>query len=202
MTLTNTDRAYVERTLKTDKAGLYMAASLPLGNYSVTVAMQGFKTFTETGIVLNANDALKVDGKLAAGSATETVTLVANKAQINLENGMSEGLITGTQIHDLPLVTRNYEQLLTLQPGVSYAGSGSDQLYIGKSLPYDTTGASQPNLSVPAYSSTSVPNQVLYSINGLSPSQNSWTLDGGDNVDHGTNLQLLRTPAWTPSRRW
>ncbi len=195
VTLTNTDRAYVERTLKTDKAGLYTARSLPLGTYSLTVAMQGFKTFTETGIVLNANDALKVDGKLAAGSATETVTLVANKAQVNLENGMSEGLITGTQIHDLPLVTRNYEQLLTLQPGVMYAGSGSDQLYIGKSLPYDTTGASQPNLSVPAYSSTSVPNQVLYSINGLSPSQNSWTLDGGDNVDHGTNLQLLSYPS-------
>ena len=195
VTLTNTDRAYVERTMKTDKAGFYSAGSLPLGSYAVTVAMQGFKTFTETGIVLHANDALKVDGKLAAGSATETVSVVANRAQVNLTNGMSEALITGTQVHDLPLVTRNYEQLLTLQPGVLYAGSGSDQLFIGKSLPYDTRGASQPNLSVPAYSSTSVPNQVLYSIDGLSPSQNSWTLDGGDNVDHGTNLQLLSYPS-------
>ena len=195
VTLTNTDRAYVERTLKTDKAGFYSAVSLPLGNYDVTVAMQGFKTFTETGIVLHANDELKVDGKLVAGSATETVSVVASPAQVNLGNGMSEGLIAGTQIHDLPLVTRNYEQTLTLQPGVVYAGSGSDQLFVGKSLPYDTTGASQPNLSVPAYSSTSVPNQVLYSINGLSPSQNSWTLDGGDNVDHGTNLQLLSYPS-------
>jgi len=195
VTLTNTDRAYVERTLKTDKAGFYSAPSLPLGNYAVTVAMQGFKTFTETGIVLHANDELKVDGKLVAGSATETVAVVAIPAQVNLTNGMSEGLITGTQVHDLPLVTRNYPQLVTLQPGVVYAGSGSDQLFPGKVLPYDTTGPSQPNKSIPAYSSTSVPNQVLYSINGLSPSQNSWTLDGGDNVDHGTNLQLLTYPS-------
>ena len=195
VTLTNTDRAYVERTLKTDKAGLYAARSLPLGNYSVSVAMQGFKTFTETGIVLHANDALKVNGKLAAGSATETVSVVATQAQINLGNGMSEGLITGTQIHDLPLVTRDYQQLLTLQPGVLYAGSGSDQLFIGKSLPYDTTGPNQPNLSVPSYSSTLLPNQALFSINGLSPTQNSWTLDGADNVDHGTNLLPLTNPS-------
>jgi hypothetical protein len=89
VTLTNIDRAYVERTLKTNKAGFYMGGSLPLGSYSVTVAMQGFKTFTETGIVLHANDALKVDGKLAVGSATDTVAVVATVAQVNLENVMS-----------------------------------------------------------------------------------------------------------------
>ena len=35
VTLTNTDRAHVERTVKTDKAGFYTASSLPLGTYSV-----------------------------------------------------------------------------------------------------------------------------------------------------------------------
>jgi len=39
VTITNTDRAYVERTVTTDKLGFYAATSLPLGNYSVTVAM-------------------------------------------------------------------------------------------------------------------------------------------------------------------
>src|ERR1039458_10610116 len=42
VTLTNTDRAYVERTVKTDKVGYYTATSLPLGNYSVTIATKGF----------------------------------------------------------------------------------------------------------------------------------------------------------------
>src|ERR1035441_3811197 len=36
VTLTNTDRAYVERILTTNKAGYYSATSLPLGTYSVT----------------------------------------------------------------------------------------------------------------------------------------------------------------------
>ena len=79
VTLTNTDRAYVERSMKTDKVGYYTASSLPLGNYSVTVAMKGFKTASVSGLVLHANDALKVDQKLAVGSASETVSVVANQ---------------------------------------------------------------------------------------------------------------------------
>jgi hypothetical protein len=172
VTLTNTDRAYVERSLKTDKVGYYTASSLPLGNYSVTIAAKGFKTVSVTGLVLNANDALKVDQKLAVGSASDTVTVVANQMPLYQENGMSEGLVSGTQVRELPLVTRNYEQLLTLQPGVVYGGAGSDQLYIGQSLPVDTTGVA-------------LPNQTLFSINGLRPTTNNWTIDGADNVDRG-----------------
>src|SRR5690242_12359216 len=57
VTLTNTDRAHVERTVKTDKAGFYTASSLPLGTYSVGVTMKGFKTGTVSNLVLHANDA-------------------------------------------------------------------------------------------------------------------------------------------------
>jgi hypothetical protein len=177
VTLTNTDRAYVERTLKTDKLGYYSASSLPLGNYSVTVAMKGFKTASETGLVLNANDALKADQKLQVGSASETVTVLANLAALNLENGMSEGLVTGTQIRELVLNNRNYEQLLTLQPGVAYGSATNDQLYIGSSLPAGTS------------------NQVAFSINGDRPTANNWTIDGADNVDRGANLTLLSYPS-------
>ena len=73
VTVTNTDRAFVERTLKTNKAGFYTAQSLPLGTYSVTIGMAGFKTATISGLVLNANDALKVDQKLIVGAASESV---------------------------------------------------------------------------------------------------------------------------------
>jgi len=167
VTLTNTDRAYVERSLKTDKIGYYTASSLPLGNYSVTIAMKGFKTTTVSGLVLHANDALKLDRKLAVGSASDTVSVVANRAALNLENGMSEGLVSGTQVRELPLVTRNYEQLLTLQPGVSYGSDTNDQLYMGGSSPLGMTDL------------------ALFSINGLRPTANNWTIDGADNVNRG-----------------
>ena len=75
----------------------------------------------------------------------------------------------------LPLNNRNYEQLVSLQPGVSYGGG--DQLYIGLSNPSGQT------------------NVVSFSINGQRTSQNFWTVDGADNVDGGTNLTLLIYPS-------
>ena len=192
VTLTNTDRAHVERTLKTDKAGYYTASSLPLGNYSVGIAMREFKTVAITGIVLHANGELQVDQKLEAGSSGETVTIVAGEAPVNLRNGMSEGLVTGTQVRELPLVNRNYEQLLTLQPGVSYGGS-ADELYIGASLPYGTLGT--PIAQTPRGLDPTAPNEVLFSVNGERPSMNNWTIDGADNVDRGTGLTLLSYPS-------
>lgn len=177
VTVTNTDRAFVERTLTTNKAGFYAASSLPLGNYSVSITMKGFKTSTISGLVLHASDQLKLDQKLEVGAATETINIVANQAPINLENGMSEGLITGTQIRELVLNNRNYEQLLILQPGVSYGSATSDQLYLGVSNPLGPS------------------NQVQFSIGGDRPTANNWTIDGADNVDRGANLTLLAYPS-------
>jgi hypothetical protein len=174
--LTNTDRGQDVRTLTTNSAGFYTATSLPLGTYTVKVSDGGFKNEVVTGLVLHVNDALTVNRSLVAGSANETVTVTADQVQLNLENGMSEGLINGTQIRQLALNNRNYEQLLLLQPGVSFGGA-SDQLYIGTSLPAGTS------------------NQVAFSIDGSRPTSNNWTIDGADNVDRGANLTLLSYPS-------
>ena len=176
VTLTNTDRGTVERKLTTNSSGFYTATSLPLGNYTVEVADAGFKTEDVTGLVLHVNDALTVNRTLVPGSAGEVVSVRADQVQLNLENGMSQGLINGTQIRELALNNRNYEQLLLLQPGVSFGGA-SDQLYIGTSLPAGTS------------------NQVAFSIDGSRPTSNNWTIDGADNVDRGANLTLLSYPS-------
>jgi Carboxypeptidase regulatory-like domain len=174
--LTNTDRGQDVRILKTDSSGSYTGASLPLGTYTVKVSDSGFKTEVVTGLVLHASDALTMNRTLVVGNVAETVTVSADQVQLNLENGMSQGLINGTQIRELALNNRNYEQLLVLQPGVSYGGA-SDQLYIGVSLPSGTSA------------------QVAFSINGSRPTSNNWTIDGSDNVDRGANLTLLAYPS-------
>ncbi|MBS1867950.1 MAG: adenylyl cyclase, partial [Acidobacteria bacterium] len=80
------------------------------------------------------------------------------------------------QIRELALPTRNYEQLLVLQPGVSTA-LASDQLYVGVSNPVGLS------------------NQVNFAVNGNRPTQNNWTIDGADNFDRGANLTLLNYPS-------
>ena len=175
VTLTNTDRGQDLRTLTTDNAGFYTAPSLPLGTYSVKVAANGFKTATVTGLVLHVNDTLTVNRQLVIGSSSQEVTVQAEAVQLNFQDATSATTITGTQIRELSLPNRNYEQLVALQPGVSYGGG--DQLYIGLSNPNGET------------------NVVSFSINGNRNSANNWTLDGADNVDRGSNLTLLAYPS-------
>src|ERR1700688_4071733 len=112
VTLTNIDRGQDVRTLTTNSAGFYTATSLPLGTYTVKVTAGGFKGEEVTGLVLHVNDALTVNRTLVVGNASETVTVTADQVQLNLENGMSQGLINGTQVRELVLNNRNYEQLV------------------------------------------------------------------------------------------
>jgi hypothetical protein len=176
VTVTNTDLGQQVRVLTTSKSGFYTASSLPLGTYKVEVATPGFQTDLVTGLVLHANDALTLNRKLVVGSSSQQITVTADAVQLNLENGMSQGLISGTQVRELVLNNRNYEQLLQLQPGVAYGGA-SDQLYVGVSLPSGTS------------------NQVSFSVNGQRSTANNWTVDGADNVDRGGNLTLLTFPS-------
>ena len=174
--IVNVDRNTVIRDLKTGADGSYVAAYLPVGKYRVTVTASGFATYNATDIVLNVNDRRTVDVKLKVGAATSTVDVTEAPAQVDLQSAAAAGLITGTQVRELPLTSRNYLNLVTLQPGVSNTNA-SDQSFVGVSAP---SGLSA---------------QVNLAINGNRPTQNNWTIDGSDNVDRGANLTLLAFPS-------
>src|ERR1700744_1981585 len=91
--LINTDRNHVERTLTTSSGGFFTATALPLGTYTVKVSDGGFKTDAVTGLVLNVSYALTVNRTLIAGNASETITVTAEQARVNLEDATSAGLI-------------------------------------------------------------------------------------------------------------
>jgi hypothetical protein len=176
VTIVNTDRKAVERTLSTNGAGFYTARSLPLGLYTVKIAATGFSTINVTGLHLNVADSLTVNHVLLAGAVSETINVSADEARVNLEDATSAGLIDFTQLNELPLLTRNYESLINLQPGVSFGGA-SDQLSRG---PSGLSGASS---------------TVAFSVNGGRTSSNGWTIDGADNLDRGSNLTLYVYPS-------
>ncbi|MGA8873949.1 MAG: carboxypeptidase-like regulatory domain-containing protein, partial [Candidatus Korobacteraceae bacterium] len=126
VTVTNTDRGEDIRVLTTNKSGFYAADSLPLGTYKVTFGDHGFKTEVVNGLMLNAADALTINQTLTPGGANEIVQVTAGEAQLNLEDATSQGLINSTQLNEMPLVTRNYETLMNLEPGVVYGGATDD----------------------------------------------------------------------------
>ncbi len=171
VTVTNTDRNQVVRVFTSDSGGAYSVPGIPIGRYSVTAEATGFSTTVVENITVNVNDDIKLNLTLTVGAVTDRVTVQAEVAAVELNTAASATTIAGTQIRELSLATRNYEQLVGLMPGVS--ANQTDQLFIGVGAPAGTA------------------NTMPFSINGQRNSANNWTLDGADNVDRGGNLTLL-----------
>ncbi|MDI3255750.1 MAG: TonB-dependent receptor [Bacillota bacterium] len=176
ITVTNSAQNIVVFSAKTNSTGEYTAPFVPVGTYTVSAEAPGFKKADHSNLKLNVNQNLTVDIVLEPGSTQQTVNVSASALQVDLQSAQAQTVISGTQIRELPLTTRNYEQLVALMPGVS-TGLASDQLYVGASNPVGTS------------------NQINFSINGSRPTQNTWNIDGADNVDRGANLTLLAYPS-------
>jgi hypothetical protein len=175
VTVTNTDRNQVVRTITTDPTGTYTAPFIPIGRYNVKVEASGFRTVNRADIVLNVHDDLKINIALEVGQVTETVEVRETTTPVELGTTASSTTITGTQVRELSLATRNYEQLVALMPGVTSVSR--DELFIGVSAPANTAAT------------------LPFSMNGNRNSANNWTVDGADNVDRGSNLTLLTFPS-------
>jgi hypothetical protein len=170
------DRQTEERSLKTNTAGSFAAAFLPIGKYNLVVEAPGFKKAIRENVILNVSDKLTLNVQLETGDLTQSVTVEAVSVPLQLQQGAEQSTtVTGTQIRELALVTRNYEQLVGMMPGVSAASV--DQLYVGVSLPSGQTAT------------------IPFSINGARNSSSAWLVDGADNVDRGSNQTLLNTPS-------
>ena len=176
VTIINTDEQRTERTTISDAQGQFVATLLPIGHYEVTVKHDGFKELTRSGIELHVGDRGSLELVLSPGAVNETVTVVADASQVQLQTSDSQQLISGTEIRELSLNNRNFLGLLTTLPGVTNT-SPSDEL---------TLGASNPTGSVTSLS---------FSLNGGRVSSNSFLVDGADNLDRGANTTLVNTPS-------
>ena len=111
VTATQTDTGIV-RTTVTNETGLYVLASLPLGPYKLEAALQGFRTFVQTGIVLQVNSSPVFNVTLPVGQVAETVTVQAQAPQIETRSiGVSTVIATAAE---LPLSGRQSTDLITL----------------------------------------------------------------------------------------
>ena len=172
----NIDNNRVARTLNTSSEGQYVVPLLPVGHYRITAAAPGFRSAKRDGVNLNVNDRVVVDFQLRVGAPSEVMQIKAPDLQVDLATASASRLISGTEVRELAIMTRNFVELVPLQPGVSTA-LDSDQPYVGTTNPNEGT------------------NLLAYSINGARPEQNSWTVDGANNLDRGSNLSLLDYPS-------
>jgi hypothetical protein len=160
----------IDRATTTNSDGDYLAAGLPGGTYNLVIAAKGFKTFKGNGVVLRVGQKARVDAALAVGDiATEIVVQGEQLNQVETQSSELAGTVTGRQITQLQLNGRNYTQLLALTPGATNQ-SGQDEPGTGLAT-------------------------VAYSVNGGRTEYNNWEVDGGNNMDDGSNTTLFTYPS-------
>src|SRR5438034_3137734 len=124
VTVTQTETALIRTTI-TNETGSYVLPNLPIGPYRFEAALPGFRTFVQTGIVLQVNSNPVVNPVLQVGQVTEQVEVQANAAQVETRSTAVGEVIESQRILELPLPARNVTNLITLTAGSSQGGAGS-----------------------------------------------------------------------------
>src|SRR6267143_621998 len=143
------------RALATDDKGRYREPLLPPGEYELRVKVAGFQPVVLKGIKLTIGQDAVLDVKLEITGGVERINVSADEAPpIDLASAALSGTVNRSQMNDLPLNGRSFQELALLQPGVNAAvAAGSDAVGgRGKKI----------------------------TINGARPEQNSFLLDGTD----------------------
>ena len=121
----------------TNEAGAYVLPNLLLGPYKLEAALPGFRTFVQTGIVLQVNDSAVINVVLQVGQVSEQVEVQANAALVDTRSQAVSTVIESTRILELPLNGRNPQELMLLAGGaVQQAPAGGDtfpgRYYLGQ----------------------------------------------------------------------
>ena len=175
VTLTDTAKKVVVRTVTTNENGEFSVPLLPVALYDITVESANFKKHVETSVKISVNERRTVDVVLEAGSISETVNVTSEALQVNTISPAATNIINGDQVRELSLNNRNWAQLITLSPGVS--ANIADQIYVGSTNPIGQSNALQ------------------IAVNGVRSSSNTYTVDGADTTDRGANLTVQTYPS-------
>ncbi len=172
VTATNVETG-IFQTLHTNQQGYFTFPSLALGHYDVEVQQSGFRPFQETGLLLDVNSALTVDVVMKVGDVKEAVTVSSTAVHVETSTTQLGEVISGNEMTSVPLVSRSYTDLLSLQPGVSSSSSG-----IGGGGGGVASGS---NFVVAGFSVTPVSGSLSagnLSVNGMREANNGFLLNG------------------------
>ncbi|HEU4893087.1 MAG TPA: carboxypeptidase-like regulatory domain-containing protein, partial [Vicinamibacterales bacterium] len=157
-------------TLVTDASGVYTAPFLVPGTYEVQVELQGFKTWTRPGIILQVTDRVRVDVALEVGTITEATTVVASAPVVRTDSSEAGTVIEEMAIKELPLNGRNFATLVYLAPGITPGQAGEN---LSGASTFNPRGASN------------------FNALGSQANSNAWLVDGIDNNEFTFNTFIV-----------
>src|SRR5712692_5522653 len=151
----------LSRTVPTDAAGAYLFVSLPVGTYDVSAELSGFKKAVKSGYQLVADGRVTADFRLDVGGISEVVEVSVHGETVNTVSGEIARVVDREQVQNLALNGRQYLQLATLIPGAPLLDDNAINIMTGLA--------------------------INTSVNGSRTNTSLLTVDGGFNMDSGSN---------------
>lgn len=150
--------------------GLFRLPLLPVGRYRVSVDAPHFAPSVQGPITINIGESARLEFILQVAGVNSTVTVSDAEPLVDTSTNVLGAVVTGREIVDLPLNGRNFTQLGLLQAGAAPLTSGLAQA--GGPMRQGQT----------------------YAVNGTRPEQNTYTIDGGQNVNRMDSGFALKIP--------
>jgi len=122
------------REVATRDSGDFAFTLLPPGNYKIEVIANGFRTTLVEDVRINITQTTSLVVPLEPATLSGVVTVNADTSLAQQESSQIGRVIEGPTIRQLPLATRNFQQLLTLSPGTSASVSNNSELGRGDSI--------------------------------------------------------------------
>ena len=160
----------LERQTNAGANGLFRLPLLPIGRYRVTVDAPRFTPSVQEPITINIGESIRLDFTLQVAGVNSTITVTGEAPPVDTSTNVLGAVVSGREIVDLPLNGRNFTQLGLLQAGVAPLTGGLIQA--GGPLRQGET----------------------YAVNGTRPEQNTYTIDGGQNVNRMDSGFALKIP--------
>jgi hypothetical protein len=165
VTITNTATAIASH-VNTNPSGDYEVPSLRIGLYNISASAPGFSDAVAKNIAISVGGRQRIDLSLSVGATSTSVEVSDVALQVESESSQRDQTVTNYQSEALPLVSRNYSDLLGL-----------------------VTGSRQAPSAATTSSINSLTRAGAYNINGQRSMFNNFLLDGLDNNAYGESNQ-------------
>ncbi len=152
----------------TNESGDYVFPDLPVGTYTLTFDLTGFKKAVRHGITLDVNQVITLNMTMQLGAAQEVIDVTSEAPLVDTSSTQLGAVVNNRSVNELPLNARDSYQFLQLQPGVQSQLGSSGGTFYGS----DSSGA--------------------VSVNGGRSRANNFSVNGGDANDQFVNLPTIQ----------
>jgi len=167
VTATN-DATGVAHDAVSNESGDYVFPELPVGTYSLTFDLTGFKKAIRHGITLDVNQVITLNMTMPLGGTQEVVDVTSEAPLVETSSTQLGAVVNNRSVNELPLNARDTYQFLQLQPGVQSQLGSSGGTFYGS----DSAGS--------------------VSVNGGRSRANNFSVNGGDANDQFVNLPTIQ----------